>query len=289
MFANYFKTAFRNLWKRKGFSFLNIIGLSIGIACAALIFLWVEDELTYNDYFKNKSTLYQVMTNQTYDGETFTFSSTPGLLAPSMKTEIPGIKLTTRATWGERIVFTTGDKSLYTDGMQVDSSFAKMFNLELISGSVDKPFPQIQSILINERLALKLFNSLDVVGKSIKYDNKEEYIVSGVYKNLPNNARFQSIEWLISFENFLKKNDWLQYWGNNGVQTYAQLNPETDPVQVNAKLKNFIKSKQEDAVAQPLLLAASDWRLRSEFKEGRQSGGRIKLPGSFYFLPVSIL
>lgn len=289
MFSNYFKTAFRNLWKRKGFSFLNIIGLSIGIACAALIFLWVEDELTYNDYFKNKNTLFQVMTNQTYDGETFTFASTPGLLAPTIKTEIPGIKYSSRVTWGDRIVFTTGDKSLYADGIQVDSSFVNMFNLELISGSVDRPFPQIQSILINERLALKLFNSLDVVGKTIKYDNKEEYIVSGVYKSLPKNARFQSIDWLISFENFLRKNDWLKYWGNNGVQTYVQLNTETDPVQVNAKLKNFIKSKQEDAIAQPLLLAANDWRLRSEFKEGKQSGGRIKYVKLFSLIAWIIL
>ena len=289
MFSNYFKTAFRNLWKRKGFSFLNIIGLSIGIACAALIFLWVEDELTYNDYFKNKNTLFQVMTNQTYDGETFTFASTPGLLASAMKTEIPGIRSTSRATWGERIVFTAGDKSLYTDGMQVDSSFVEMFNLELISGTAKRPFPQIQSMLINERLALKLFNSLDVVGKTIKYDNKEEYIVSGVYKNLPKNARFQSIEWLISFENFLKKNDWLQYWGNNGVQTYAQLNPETDPVQINTKLKNFIQSKQKDAIAKPLLLSANDWRLRSEFKEGKQNGGRIKYVKLFSLIAWIIL
>ena len=289
MITNYFKTAFRNLWKRKGFSFLNIIGLSIGIACAALIFLWVEDELTYNDYFKNKNTLHQVMTNQTYDGETFTFAYTPGLLAPAIKSEIPGIKYSSRATWGDRIVFTAADKSLYADGMQVDSSFVTMFGLELISGSVNRPFPQLQSMLINERLALKLFNSLDVVGKSIKYDNKEDYIVSGVYKSLPKNARFESIDWLISFENFFKKNDWLNHWGNNGVQTYVQLNPETDPVQVNAKLKNFIKSKQQDAIAQPILLAANDWRLRSEFKEGKQAGGRIKYVKLFSLIAWIIL
>jgi hypothetical protein len=93
MFKNYFKTTFRNLWKNKTYSFLNIFGLAVGIACAALIFLWVEDELTYNHYFSNRDNLYNVKDQQTYDGTTFTFDATPGPMAQSIKAEIPGIKI----------------------------------------------------------------------------------------------------------------------------------------------------------------------------------------------------
>ena len=96
MFRNYFKTTFRNLWKNKGYSFLNIFGLAIGIVCAAVIFLWVEDELNYNDYFSNQKNLYKIKDSQTYDGTTFTFDATPGPLAAGIKNEIAGIKNTAR-------------------------------------------------------------------------------------------------------------------------------------------------------------------------------------------------
>ncbi len=94
MLRNYFKTFFRNLWKTRGYSFLNIGGLAIGIACASLIFLWVEDELTFNHYFKNREHLFKVKDSQTYDGNTFVFDATPGPFAQSIKAEIPGIKNT---------------------------------------------------------------------------------------------------------------------------------------------------------------------------------------------------
>ena len=91
MFRNYFKTTFRNLWRNKGYSFLNIFGLAIGITCAGLIFLWVEDEVNWDSFNSKKDRLYYVRENQKYDTYTATFSSTPGLLAPAMQSEMPGI------------------------------------------------------------------------------------------------------------------------------------------------------------------------------------------------------
>lgn len=110
MIHNYLKTTFRNLWKNKGFTFLNIFGLGIGIACASLIFLWVEDEINFNNYFSNKENLYKIKDSQTYDGTTFTFDATPGPLAAGIKTEIPGIKNTARSSWGQQSLFSLGEK-----------------------------------------------------------------------------------------------------------------------------------------------------------------------------------
>src|SRR5215210_1130937 len=121
MFKNYFKTSFRNLWKNKTYSFLNIFGLAVGIACAALIFLWVEDELTYNHYFKKRDYLYYIKNHQTYDGKTYTFDATPGVLAPSMKAEVQGVKNTARCTWGNKLLFSLDDKAIYEQGNYVDS------------------------------------------------------------------------------------------------------------------------------------------------------------------------
>ena len=98
MFRNYIKTAYRHLWKNRAYGFLNISGLAIGITCASLIFLWVEDELTFNQYFSNRDNLYKIKDRQTYDGTTFTFDATPGPMAAGIKAEIPGIKNTARTT-----------------------------------------------------------------------------------------------------------------------------------------------------------------------------------------------
>lgn len=289
MIKNYFKTAIRGLLKKKTFSFLNIIGLAVGITCASLIFLWIEDELSYSHYFKKRDQLYQVMTNQTYDRQTFTFAATPGLLAPSIKEEIPGIKNVTRATWGERMVLSKEDKSLYADGLQVEPAFFSMFNLEFIQGNPAYAFEQLHSIVLNERMAKKIFNTTDVLGKMVKLDNYQDYVISGVYKSLPSNTRFEKLDWLTPFEIFLNKNEWLQQWGNNGIQTYVELYPEADPAQVNKKLNGFIQAKSKEAIAKPILLAANDWRLRSNFVDGKQSGGRIKYVNLFSIIAWIIL
>src|SRR3954454_7002716 len=96
MFKTYFKTTFRNLWKNKSYSFLNIFGLAIGIACAGLIFLWVEDELNYDQFNTKKDNLYFIKENQKYDAYVATFGSSPALMAPAMQAEIPGVANTCR-------------------------------------------------------------------------------------------------------------------------------------------------------------------------------------------------
>src|SRR3954463_9493671 len=140
MFKNYFKITFRSLWKNKTYSFLNIGGLAIGIACAGLIFLWVEDELNYNHYFKNREQIYKIKDRQTYDGTTFTFDATPGPLAQGIKAEIPGIKNTARSTWGNRLLFSLEDKNIYEQGLYVDPAFLSIFQLQFLKGTASKVF-----------------------------------------------------------------------------------------------------------------------------------------------------
>ncbi len=280
MLLNFFKTGFRNLWKRKSFSLLNILGLTIGIAAASLIFLWVEDELTYNDHFKNKEQLYQVMGHQTYDGETYTFQSTPGPLAPAMKAEIPGIESTTRVTWTSRSLFSKGENNLYGQGVYADSSFFPIFSMEFIQGNAARPFSQLHSVVLSDQFALKVFNSTDVLGKTIKVDNQQEYVVSGVYRSLPANARFTEIEWIAPYKVFESTNSWLENWGSNGLMTFALVAPQADVKALNNVLKTFI-TKRGDFIAKPELLAAKDWRLRSEYKNGVRSGGRIRIVTMF--------
>src|SRR3954451_20674439 len=114
MFRNYFKITFRNLRKNKTYSLLNILGLAIGIACAGIIFLWVEDETNWESIHQKKDDLYYVRENQKYDTYTATFSSTPGVMAPAMQSEIPGIANTCRASEGQmQLLFAIDNKPVY--------------------------------------------------------------------------------------------------------------------------------------------------------------------------------
>src|SRR5882762_7360724 len=109
MFKNYLKASLRALLKNKTYRFLNIFGLAVGIACAGLIFLWVEDEFHYDNHNTKKDRLYCIEENQAYDAKTYTFLATPGPLAPAMRTEIPGVANTARTTWDQQVLFSIGD------------------------------------------------------------------------------------------------------------------------------------------------------------------------------------
>jgi putative ABC transport system permease protein len=289
MLKNYLKTAFRNLWKNRTYSFLNIFGLAVGITCAGFIFLWVEDELNYDHNHSKRDQLYQVLENQAYDGKTYTFSATPGLLAPVMKDEIPGIKNTCRFTWDRYTLFSLGDKALYETGYYADSSVFSMLTLPFVQGQKENAFNQLHSLVISEKMAEKFFgDEKNILGKTLKVDNKEEYVISGVMKDLPENSTLK-FDWLAPFKIYFDKNDWLLNWGNNGIQTFVELDKKANLQTLNKKLDGYIKSKDTSAIAQPFLLCMNDWRLRSHFEEGKQTGGRIQYVHTFSIIAWIIL
>lgn len=288
MLKNYFKTAFRNLLRNKTYGLLNIAGLSVGITCAALIFLWVENELTFDHHFENRDYLYKIMENQTYDGKTYTFGATPGPLAPAMKTEIPGVKNTCRTDWGTRLLFSKGDKNIYEPGLYCDPSFFKMFHSDFIKGDPDKAFAQLYSVVITEKMAKKFFPDEDPLGKMLKVAGDQDYVITGVVKDYPPNTSI-TFSWLSPYEIYEKKNEWLQNWGSNGIQTYVELENGVNPDNINKRLFNYIQTKTSRAIARPFIFAMNDWRLHSGFEEGKQVGGRITYVKTFILIAWIIL
>jgi putative ABC transport system permease protein len=275
MLKNYFKAAFRNLWKNKGYSFLNIGGLAIGMACAGLIFLWVEDKLTFNHYFSNRDNLYKVKDRQTYDGNTFTFDATPGPLAAGIKTEIPGIKNTARTTWGNSVIFSLKDKPIYEQGLYVDPPFLTMFQLQFIQGNAKTAFAQLHSLVISETMANKFFGAGNIIGKTLKVDNKEDYAITGVFKDLPKNVSFY-FNWLANFKIYEDQNKWLQAWGNNGVRTFVETQPNADVAAINKKLYGYVQTKHTDASARMSIYPMNRWRMYDSFENGKEIPGQIK-------------
>ena len=289
MIKNYFKTAFRNLWKNKIYGSLNVFGLAMGIACAGLIFLWVEDEFSYNHNHSKKDQLYQILENQPFEGKTYTFSATPGLLAEAMKKEFPGIKNSCRLTWEQYTLFNLGEKSIYERGNYADSSIFSMFTIPFVQGNKETVFQQLHSLAISEKMAKKFFgDQKDIIGKTLKVDNKEEYVIGAVFKDLPQNSSIK-FDWLSPFKIYHDKNEWLNQWDNNGIQTFVELEEKANRGLINEKLDNYLKAKDTTIVAQPFLFAMNDWRLHSKFEEGKQVGGRIQNVRTFSIIAWIIL
>ena len=288
MLRNYIKATFRNLWKNKGYSLLNIGGLAIGIACAGLIFLWVEDELTFNHYFSNRDNLYKIKDRQTYDGTTFTFDATPGPFASGIKAEIPGIRNAARTTWGNSLLFSLKDKPIYEQGLYVDPPFLTMFQLQFIQGNAENAFAQLHSLVVSETMANKFFGSVNPIGKTLKVDNKEDYVISGVFKDLPQNVSFH-FNWLSSFKIYEDQNKWLQGWGSNGIMTFVETQPKVDITSINKKLYGYVQTKQKEASARMSIYPMSRWRMYDNFDNGKEIPGRITYVNLFNIIAWIIL
>jgi len=266
---------------------LNLVGLSLGMACAVLIMLWVYDEVNYNRFHKNYSRLYQVMENQTYEGKTYTFAALPGPFGPAIKQEVPEIEYAARSDWGNQLLFTVGEKSIYERGYYTDPDFLKMFSFELVKGSPDI-LTDPASIIITDEMAEKFFGKEDPIGKTLKINNDKLVTVKGLVKKPPQSSSIR-FSWLAAFKSYEDRNEWLREWGNNGIMTYAQLKKNASVEQANKKLHNFIKNKDNEAIARPFLLSINDWRLRSRFEEGKQAGGRIEYVRLFSIIALLII
>src|SRR6056297_1331363 len=181
MFKNYIKIAFRSLWKNKGYSALNIFGLAIGITCAAMILLWVEDEVGYDKNFAKQDVVYYVPTNQQYDGEWRTFfEATPGPLAEVLKEEVPGVIGAAR-TKETDLLFQVGNTSIKKNGRFADPDFLSMFSLTFVQGNLDTAFDEIDAVIVSQTTAEQLFGeNSSAIGKAVRVNNETNYTISGV-------------------------------------------------------------------------------------------------------------
>lgn len=290
MLKNFITLTFRNLWKTKGYSFLNIFGLAVGIAAASLIFLWVEDEVNYND-FPNKDALYIVNSKQFFDGNVAVFSATQGPLAPAIESEIPGIQSAVRLDWGTKALFSVDEKRLYQQGRYVDPGFLNMFSVQFLSGDSNSALNDLNNIVLSETAAHKLFGSVDVIGKIILFDNDQSYKVSGVVKDFPKNSSF-AFDWLVPFENFEKKNEWLKTWNNNGIITLVQTEPHADIATINSQIKDFVQKKvnSDFYTSENFIYPMTRLKMYNNFdKSGNEQEGRIKYVRLFSFIAWVVL
>ena len=288
MILNYIKIAFRTLLKNKGYSFLNIFGLAIGITCASLIFLWVEDEVNFNSTFEKQDQVYYVPTHQEYEGEWRTFNSTPGPFAEAMRSEIPGVIRATR-TKQRDFLFAVDDNVINSSGRFVDADFIEIFSLSFIEGNAKEAFKNPEAIVITKETAEQLYGTdVKVLGKILKIDNSDNYLISGVIENLPENVTFP-VNWIAPFERYGRGKEWTKEYGSFFADTFVELSPEADFTVVDKQVRGLLEKKTDDSDSKAFLHSIKDWHLRDNFENGRQVGGRIIYVRLFTIIALIIL
>ncbi|HEX8676403.1 MAG TPA: ABC transporter permease [Segetibacter sp.] len=297
MLRHYLKIAWRNIIKDPQFTFLNLIGLATGMACTLLIYLWVNDELSVDKFHQKDSRLFQVMQNKNNDKGIETIEYTPGLLAKSLAEEMPEVEYATSVippSWfPDKGILSFKDNKIKADGQFVEKDYFKMFDCPIAHGRKNSVLPDKYSVAISDELALKLFNTTDnVVGKTIEWKQKDyrgQYVVSAIFKKPPANSSTQ-FDLLFNYELFLEKRPQSKSWGNGDPFTYLLLKKGTDVNQFNAKISNYIKSKDDKLSPRTLFTRRySDKYLYGKYENGVQAGGRIAYVKLFSIIAILIL
>ena len=287
MLKNYLKIIFRNLWKNKGYSAINIGGLAIGMGVAILIGLWIYDELSFNRYFKNYDRIGQVLQNRAEHGEKKTWFSLPVPYVAELKTHYGGNfkRIIASTQTGEKIL-TAGDTKLSRNGQFIEAGALEMFGLRMLRGSWSALDDQ-QGIVLAQSTARALFGDADPMNKIVKVDTDLNLKVTGVYEDLPQNTRFSDVQFMGSWDYFLEKNRWMKQkkWDNHAIWIFTQLADHTDFKTASGAIRlselNAIRKMddmREEAATQPEMWVhpMEDWHLYSDFQNGAVGEGPVK-------------
>jgi putative ABC transport system permease protein len=233
MFNNYLKSILRNIMKYKSFSFINLGGLAIGLACVIFIMLWIQDEISYDRFHKNADQLYRVAF--TYRPMSISAYYQPGALSANLKSQYPEI---THATFVQSFEqkLTSGDKGFFEKGLQVEPDFLSMFTFPLIAGDKTTVFQDPSAILITQSLAHKIYSNANPIGQSLIVNNHIEKKVAGVLAEIPNNTQFD-FDFLVPFR---PDDAQLKNWASKSGLVYVQLHPGSDYQAVSQKISGII-------------------------------------------------
>ncbi len=290
MLTNFFKVAWRNLLRNKGFSFINIAGLAIGMAAAILITLWIQHEMSYDQFHVKKDRIYEAWNKAHFSGKLQCWNTTPKILARTLEKDVPEVERAVRVYWPRNILFSLGEKRLTAAGNQVDTGFLQMFSFPMLKGNPQTALNDGYSIVLTEKLAKNLFGDEDPMGKILKLDNKDNFTVTGILKDLPNNSRF-GFEFLTNWELVKRQGEDDSSWGNNSTRTYVLLKENASMASANDKIKGIKVrySKDEDPNWEMFIYPSSRWRLYSSFTNGKEDGGLIDFVKLFGVIALFIL
>ncbi len=299
MIKNYFKIALRNLFKNKGYTLINVGGLSLGITIVLLIGLWVHDELTFDKNHDNYDNISQVMMWRTRNGKKAIRYAMPYPLGDELREKYgEDFKHVVMSSFHGDNILSFKDKNLSLRSGFMESGALSMFSLDMIYGNWDG-LNNPNSIVLSETASKAFFGTENPLGKTMKVNNELNVLITGVYRDIADNATLKGLDFIVPWELYSMLYPWVKtakdnnLWGNNSYQLYVQVADGSTMTSVNGRIKDVIynnvseysRKSQPELVLHPM----KNWHLRSNWKNGVNAGGFIQYVWLFGIIGLFVL
>lgn len=278
---------YRNFKRFKSSFFINLIGLSTGLTCTLLIYLWVKDELSVDKFHLNDERLYEVFENQqNASNDARLTHSTPGMLSETLAETMPEVEYATVVSdWTDEFNLSIGEKHIDAIGQYASRDFFEVFSYEMIVGNAASALQEKSFIVISEKIAKNLFGSAnDAIGKTILFQREKEFQISGVFKTITSGSS-ADFDFVLSYELIKESTPSILDWANSGPMTFVVLRKDTDADQFGKKIVDLIKTKTEDKHRTLVIAKYSDVYLYGP----NGAGGRIDYVILFSVIAIFIL
>ncbi|MEO1050072.1 MAG: ABC transporter permease [Bacteroidota bacterium] len=276
MFNTIFKTSLRAFWKERGYTLLNVLGLTVGLTASILLLLYVESERSVNGFHKDVDQIYQVLEHQTFSGTIMTTESTPGPLNTAFKDDFPEVEAITAYTWPYELLFINEDQRHKGSGRWASEDFFSVFSVEFIEGSAENALTSPSQLYLSKSTKERLFGEEPALSRTLEIDGFGSFQVAGVFEDIPDESTID-FDFIAPYQVWKERNDWVNEWENNGVRGLTKLQPGVDIDQFNTKIEGYVKEKigNEEAIATIFLQPLSDRYLFNIYENGQLTGGRI--------------
>ncbi len=297
MLKNYLIIAWRNLFRNRTSSLINIGGLAAGMAVALLIGLWIHDEYSYNKYHRNYDRIALVQQVQTVNGRPSVNLSMAFPVGPALRNRFGNdFKYVVMSSWPGDKILTSGDKKILANGVYMDKDAPAMLSLRMREGSY-AALNDPHSILVSASTAKALFGNADPIGKNLRISNQNDVKVTGVYEDIPSGSQFHQIAFFAPWDLYVTTERWIQEsrneWDNNAFQLFVQLADQVDPDVVNRKIATMKQANvaPEDKKLNTVLFLfrMRDWHLRDHWDGDKQTGGLIEYVRLFGTVGIFVL
>lgn len=291
MFRHNILISYRNFLRYKSSFFINLVGLSSGLACTLLIYLWVNDELQMDQFHEKSDRLYQVLEHRRQADRIWTAESSPAPLAEALVAEFPAVEAAITMGWNFGTTLSIADHNVRATGKYADRQFFNMFSFDLLQGNKNTALEGKTGMVITEALAQRLFGTTEnVMGKMVEVNHEKQFMVTGLARNIPSGSS-QQFEFLLPFESFREGKQWAQSWSNTGPMTFILLKPGADAQAFNEQIADYIKRKTEGSVTHrtQFIVPYASRYLYGKYENGVLVGGRITYVRLFSVIAVFIV
>jgi len=292
MFQNHLKIAWRSLIKDKQFTFLNLLGLSVGLACTLMIYLWVHDEMSVDKFFAQDDQIYQLMEKRKTGGATAISDESSGMLGEVLATRMSQIEYAAAVAppeWFQKFTLTNGDKNIKASGQYAGKDYFNIFSFTLLDGKKDKVLADKNSMVISDELARKLFGTTEnLVGKPIRFQHDHDFFISGVFEK-PSSHSSQQFDFVLSFEYMKDIYPWVKTWTNTGPHNFVLLRKGTNIDTFNKQIAGIVAENSGDTTRTAFATKFADNYLLNTFSHGSRTGGKMEYVRLFSLIAIFIL